>query len=531
MPEMVVIDPQLVKDKTSMAQRQLKSTRFDLYATIAQRDSRSGSGVLSLEGSIAVNSLEHMLGASAAFKATIQRNGLLQGSYKTKDEFVDLFSLFAGAVAGSALIERMKSVREVSLPCRHAIDFSRGEYLVLEDLVQTYLKGTAHATNGELLLGLTKDFTSWIISEAVRQKADPRFSELVRQAEAAHVRLDGILINGFQHRSFEKADVTPARYKREDYVGNQELLETLGSAITELFDYDFKTKKNPNLELGGFTQTLTVWGEGGMGKSMGIALALSEAKDAANAQGIPFFLRELRGFKSEYFAKSAQNIREIFADIQKGDAVYALVAEDIDTIFFAREELKNRPEDKDILGELMNQLEGLTSNTLGNYLFIATSNHPLQGDGPLMDRLRQCQIHVTGPQTPHDYAAVFKAKLRDGIAAGTVAVKDWAAIGGAAREHRLSNRDIRNICLTAVARAKNGGRPEHFYSLSYDERLEYLRNQRTPIADCELRSAITAYVRGLAEQRAKEYEAAIARELQARQFMDDVAKRMRDHAH
>lgn len=529
MAEMVQVDPELVKQMTGFCRRNvLQRPVYNFYAELARRDSPLSPGVLSPDASTAVNSYEHFLGTAAAFKDSIKKNGLLSGSYSVKDEFVELFSFFVGAAAGMSLVDKVKKIENPHpVSGKHTINFGKGETSVLDDLVTTYLNGTSRAQSGETLLSQTKDYYQWILNQGIEQHKEQKFADLIKQAEAAHIKVNGIVINGFQYRSFDKMQTTPAAYRREDYVGNTELLDTLGRALVELLDYDFKQKKNPNMELGGFQQTMTVWGEGGMGKSMGIAIALNEAKEKANRAGVPFFVRELRGFKSEYYAKSAQNLREIFEDIRKGDAIYAIVAEDIDTIFYAREELKNRPEDKEVLGELMNQLEGMTSNTLGNYVFIATSNHPLQGDGPLMDRLRQCQIHVKGPQSAEEYANVFKAKLRDGVNAKYITVKNWDAIGKYAQNCKFSNRDIRNICLDVLSLTKNYKRPDNFHTMGYAEKVAYLRSNRRQCNDEGIIQVITAYEQGVHEQRQKEFEAEVAGELHRFSVVQEVEKRLR----
>lgn len=534
MPEVVQVDPKLVEDKINIARRNLRKPGLNFYEEIASRDSPLGSGTLSLEASIAVSSFEKFIGTAAAFRESINRNGLLDGyacAHDVKEQFADMFSLFVGAAAGNAVIDKAgNEVKPIPLGGKHGIDFTRGDYFVLDDLVSTYISGTSRSRNGETLVSYTRDFYDWVIGQAVEQHKDSRFADLVRKAEGAHVKVNGFIVNGLHCREFDKAQTTPAAYNRDDYVGNSELLDTLRHSLTELFDYHFKEKKNPNIELGGFQQTVTVWGGGGMGKSMGIAIALNEAKALADKKGIPFLVRELRGFKSEYFAKSTQNLRAIFEEIRKGDAVYAIVAEDIDTIFYAREELKNRAEDKDILGELMNQLEGLTSNQLGNYVFIATSNHPLQGDGPLMDRLRQCQVHVKGPLTPADYSAVFKAKLRDGIKQGYAIVSNWDRIGGLAQKHSLSNRDIRNICLEFLAKTKNYDRTDSFYAMGYAERAAYLRKQHAKVNDDALACAIEGYAKGIEDQRKKEFDSAVEQGICQQRLAYEIARRMREEA-
>jgi SpoVK/Ycf46/Vps4 family AAA+-type ATPase len=540
-PGIVEVDPDKIRGETNYWRTQIKRPSVNFYNRVADRD-RFGPGVLSTEANTAVQSIEKFLGTASAFKRSVLQNGVLDSLSRDKDEFVDLFSSYAGASAAAAYIDKeYADTPATPLVGKRTIDFKVGDR-VLDDLVCAYLAGSDRATNGEGLLRYAKDFHQWVIAQAIEQKKNPRFEELVNKAEKANIRVNGIIINGFNARKFEAVQTKAAAYKREDYVGNKEFLETIGHSMTELMDYDFKAKKNPNLDLGGFQQTITIWGPPGMGKSMGIGIALNEAQARANSLGIPFSIRRLDEFKNEFFSKSAQNLREIFDSINKGDSVYAVVVEDIDAVFFARDKLQNRQEDKDILQTVMNQLEGFTSNLSGNYVLIATSNHPLDGDGALMDRLRQCQICVDGPQTVDDYVSVFQAKLRDGIQGGYINVKDWKGIGGIVVppakkpvsyempdlgiEHRISNRDIRNIALTALALTKNYDRPDKFYTMKYDERVAFLRGQRKPVNEAAFAGVVKKYVEGIEQQRRNDFEQDVQRMMYEAAVRQEVSKRL-----
>lgn len=498
MAEAVVLDPQVLARKTALWSARVQQ-RYDFNAEVARRDASRGR--LSFAATTAAESIEQFLGTASAFRETLQKAGSITGNYKAKESFVDLFSCYAGAAFALAWLQKQQPSDERFPLKKHALDFSRGD-LLLEDLVGCVLKDTTLVRSGSQLVSAAKTLYEWVSEEALSQKDNPAYADFVKRAESTHIKMGDTLIAGFSARQFSaEQSVVPCCVSRDAYVGNRELLDTLTGVMTELLDYDLKAKKNPNVSLGGMRQTVTVWGEGGMGKSTGIALVLGETKVRADNYHIPFVVKELRGFKSEYYGKSAQNLRDLFKDVHKGDAVYVIVAEDIDTLFFARDELKNRAEDKDVLGEFMNQLEGVASGGKGNYVLIATSNHPLEGDGALMARLRQCQVQVKGPQTAQEYGAVYRAQLRDGIRVAYVQVKDWDSIGQVAREHKLANRDVRNICYGLQGAAKPTERVDAFYSLSHDERVAVLAKQHKVIVDQDVRDATLAYARGLERQK------------------------------
>lgn len=529
MVEPVVIDPELIRKKTSLVDSMhLVRPSVAFYEQIAKRDSAQGPGGLSSEAATSRDAFKHFLGTAAAARESLNGHKALNCNWQARQNFIDLFSYYSGAAAG---LSKLQSYRKPSAPGalkgKHPLDFSKGEGVLLDDLIKSYLDGTSNCRNGEALLACTNDYLEWVISDAMKQKDNARFSDLNRAVDGLSIKLDGITVKGFSYYRMDKSEACVWSVKREDYVGNEQFLSFLGNAFTELLDFDFKEKKNPHSMLGGFKQTFTVWGEPGTGKTMGISLAYTEAQEKAKKQGIPLFFRELRGFKSQYFGESANNIRKLFDETRKADGAYVIVAEDIDTIFFSRESLKDRKEDEDIIGEFMNQLEGVTANNLGNYLLIATSNHPMQGDNALMDRLRQGQIEVKGPQNPAEYSAVFKSKLRMAMENRYVAVRDWDKIGSLAFKHSLSNRDVRNICLGVLDTTKNYSRTPEFYSLGFADRVKCLSSNRKCVGDNEILGSIGEYAAGIELQKKKDFEASVQSQIDQYIINKEVANRIK----
>ncbi len=532
MEGILAIDPKEVEKQASIRKYYLTRSH-SMYDAVKSHDSSRGSGVLSSEANTAVSSLEVFLGTYDVFKKSVA--GKIAGATSTadvryKEQFVDMFSLYAGAAAAASLISKSGNENEqLPLPGRHGIDFSKGEYLILDDLVKTFMNGVNRSAGGKALVSYANDLYKWVMEEAVKCHASPKIEPMVRQAEASHIQVDGIIIRGFSHSSKSNTpDTSLQPVTREDYVGNKELVRTLEHAIIELFDYDFRKKKNPQIEHGGFQQTYTLWGSGGTGKSTGIALILGEAEEKAKKIGIPFHIRKLDDFKDKYYGESVKNLKAVFDEINRGDAVYAVVLEDIDTVFFARDELKNSPEDKAVLGKLMNLLEGFASPMLGNYVLFATSNHPLCGDGPLMDRLKQGQMQVMGAQNPDEYIAVFQSKLRDGIKNGYVSANNWNDIGTLAKKYELSNRDVRNICLDVMKTTKNHSRPDNYYTMDFDKRSDYLSRNRNAVTGGTIALAIERYAREKAEQAKKDFEESVKSGIERVKVNSEIAKRAKE---
>ncbi len=496
MPETFAIDASLLDRKVKYWSAKLQSDfRFDVE--MAKRDGSQAR--LSSPAAVAADSIEKFLGTVSAFRETLRLNNLPAEVSAHKEEFRDVFAQYAGAAAALGSLE---SVAEIPLPGKQTIDLTNGDVSAVE-IVRRYLLGTAPSRSGAQLLGATKDLYGWVVREALQQKDHPKYAALVKQAESVAVKIGETTIAGFSCRKYAAAkSVALPEVSRDAYVGNEVFLDTLKGVMREALDYCVKERKNPNAADGPLRQTVTVWGPPGTGKSEGIKIVLNEAQKIAAAENTPFVIKELRGFKNEYYGKSEQNVRELFEEVHRGEAVYALVAEDIDTLFFAREELDKRPEDKGVLGELMNQLQGFKSGCQGNYVFIATSNHPLNGDSALMDRLRQCQIEVKGPQKPTEYVSVFQAKLRSGVQNGYVKIRDWMESALIAHQHGLVPRDLHNICAGVSANSKSYERPSGFgQQVSYAEKVSMLGKLRAIITDKDVKAATLAYVAGLRDQK------------------------------
>ncbi len=529
MVEPVVIDPDLIKKKTSLVDSiHLSRPSVAFYEQIARRDSAQGPGGLSSEAATSRDAFRHFLGTASAARDCLLANKALNVNWQARQSFIDLFSYYSGAAAG---LSKLQNYRKPSAPGalknKHPLDFTKGEAVLLDDLIRSYLDGTVTCRNGEALLACTNDYLEWIISDAIRQKDNARYSDLNKVVDGMNIKLDGITVRGFSYHGMNKSEVCIASVNREDYVGNEEYLGLLGKSLTDLLDFDMKEKKNPHLILNDFKQALTAWGAPGTGKTMGILVAYNEALENAKKYGIPMFFRELRGFKSQYFGESAKNIRALFDETKKGDGVYVIVAEDIDTIFFSREKTKDRQEDADIIGEFMNQLQGVGANQIGNYLLIATTNHPLQGDDALSGRLKEGQIEVKGAQNPAQYSAVFKAKLRIAVNNKYAVIRDWNSIGALAHKYSLSNRDIRNICLGVLDNTKNYSRNPDFYSLSFADRVKYLSSNRKCIGDNELLGAINDYAVQVEIQRKKDFDVAVQRQVDQYKIDKEVASQIK----
>ncbi len=464
MVEKISLDEVLLAANKRKAQRELRQPRFNLYELIKSRDS-SPTG--SLESVAVWNSIEDFLSISKTLKDTISGNGYLDDANKAKQEYSLVFATHAGARIALSQLDAFDSA-ERGLFNKHGIIFNKGEYCLHEDLLQTLARSIQQARTEHEILGITKDFYSWILYESRNASEEARFDTLNKKSKELYIEVKGVTINGFLLK--DKDDVV---YDADfsDIVGNSRMIAALRSGLEAILSYKPAEKTNVLSELCGFPQKFMIDGRPGTGKTHTLKALASYGQRIAEENLIDFRVINItNAIKSEFYSASARNLREQLSEIHKGDAIYLVVIEDIDTIFYSREELKNRPEDKSILGELMNQLEGITTSALGNYMIVCTTNAPLALDSALAERLSEKTLHATGPETEQDYVALFKIKLGKGIGNYVeVCDRDWIDVGAKCKEYHFSGRAIKNICLQIMEECNYFEKPGGWYGMAIGE--------------------------------------------------------------
>lgn len=471
MVEKLSLDERVLNSNIRDAQRELARPNYNLYNAIKEKDT-SCSG--SPEASHVWRSIETLLGVYKSFCGVLNQNGYLQGDSKNKTKFTRMLSLYAGSTVSLEGLRKLNGHKK-EMKGKYKIDFSNGDYTLTGDLIAAFLRGIKNADNENDLVSLTVDYLEWIAYEAEESSKDIRFKEFAEKAKELSIDVNGITISGFKCR--HSSDNGKYEGSFEEIVGNRELVSSLKRNLEHVIGYNPKKKVNVAKETGDFPQTFLVDGLPGTGKTKTLKAIAAYGMQIAERDGIDFRVVSIsNAIKSEFYSKSAQNLREQLSEVFKGDALYLVVIEDIDTIFYAREELNNRPEDKDLLGELMNLLEGISTSNLGNYMLVATTNSPLNIDNALAERLRQMQISATGPETPQDYIDLFKIFFRKGLEDYIhVSENDWEKIGEKCIEYSFSGRGVRNIALQIRDYCNNFDYPTGYYQMNPEEQKEVIK--------------------------------------------------------
>lgn len=239
-----------------------------------------------------------------------------------------------------------------------------------------------------------------------------------------------------------------SQFNCEKIAGNTQAKISLMSAMDRLLCYNVESKNNPLLDIIDFSKVITLLGASGTGKSMLISQALDYINKKSYELNKPFvFLSVDADTRSEFRSISERQLKKKFDLAYFGDAIYALLVDEIDTKIFSRESItaNNSPE-LSFTGTFLECLNGM-NNYLGNFVVLVTSNRQINADPALKRRLMENVIFVNGLETIKDYITVFKNKLRKGLDLGYVKIKDWDKIGSISQGYNFQGGDISNVCL------------------------------------------------------------------------------------
>ncbi len=236
-------------------------------------------------------------------------------------------------------------------------------------------------------------------------------------------------------------------YNDEKIAGNKTAIKTLRIMADLLLCYDIKTKKNPTLDYLDVPKIVTMIGPAGTGKTMMINHIIKYLFSKSRELNKAFSFVPIDGtIKSEYHGVSQRNLKERFDIMYRGEQIYLMSLEEIDTKVFSRNmgSLSSSSE-LSFTGTFLECINGI-NNYLGNFMLLVTSNRNLNTDSGLKSRLMENVVYVKGLESRQDYITVFNNKLKKLDALEKVNVSDWNEIAQTCVIQNFQGRDIANIC-------------------------------------------------------------------------------------
>jgi SpoVK/Ycf46/Vps4 family AAA+-type ATPase len=452
MVEKLTLEETILRANTNYYKRELARSTINLYNILKETEPcLSPLALPPVELSAASNAIEKFFGTYKTFKDALRKNGLFNVDSVVKVDFLQTYSLYAGAAEALFQLNKFEgeSANIFKQGAAGKIRFEDDETVTLNNLVTSYLNVVKKkAKSSKELLGITKDFFEWVLDEATKESEKEKYADVVSQSNKLHIQINEITINGFNIMDKLEEQNYSFNHTLDDIVGNREMVSILKDAVDKVLMYDSQEKVNVNIsETDGFSQTFNFWGRPGCGKTATIEALLSYATSQAEKNNKRLIIKNItNAFKDKYFSESANKLKKLLDLPAKGDAAYIFIADDIDTVFFSRDDIKDSHEDKAILKPLLDFLAGIGVPNLGNYLIISTTNRPLDGaDEAAMSRLKENEMMIKGPKIAKDYADLFKIKLRNSINNGYVTVDSWDRIGELCLKYDLTGRAVKDV--------------------------------------------------------------------------------------
>ncbi len=532
MVEKLSLDETLLEENLAKARAELKKPRFRLYDKLIAKEP---SNVPTEEISASTSAIERLLSIYNTVLQTFKTNGHLSANYATRDHFLNLYAIYAGAVEAQHHISRYTDGSEKTFVFRNKVDFSQGRFTILDDLVNVYLDSIQSVSGSTQVADYTNAFLTSLIQVIENESKIEEFSDLNEQAKQFFIQLDGVTINGFSYMLKAPEIGSFGKTNFSDIVGNEEMITPLKRFVDVLMHYDPRTKRNPYAERYGVTNTFLFWGGTGVGKTTTLRAVINYAVEQANKLGKPFFVRPVNSsdFKTEFYAQSANNIRKLRDEILKGEAIYLSYTDDIDTVFFSRDELEKRPEDKAVLGEIMATLDQLVEMAENYFGYVALTNMPVSGvDFAMARRLQENQSEVKGAHTPKQFAELFKIKLRQGLKVGYVRVKDWDRFGGMCVEYGFHGGDVKNISKSLISYANDFEMPVEVYSgISEEQKYKIIDSLIRHVDDSVVERTMMQYHEERERQKQSESRMAVESEKSRLRILNTAMEEYQNEEH
>jgi hypothetical protein len=311
----------------------------------------------------------------------------------------------------------------------------------------------------------------------------------------------GLHARGATYHGFAREAAVPVEEEREllpvwpaDIVGNQEVLDAGLDLARAVAGYDLARGENPRKLR---NPVLFMLGAPGCGKTVTAHAIGNFFLDLCQRHEIPARFRIIRrtDWASHYQNRSANELLRIFKDeIFDFEGVAGCYWPDIDTAFAAREDPGIRAEEKAILGTLFGLLDGTVGPRNGKWFLIADANY-LSMDPAALSRLSQDPHYAKGPVSADDFVVMLRDKKLGKVKEQLVlSDADWAAFGARCVDAKLSGRAVDNLAGKLLAEIEDVDVPEHFYSLSFDDKQKLLAEGRKRVDGPHIQALVDRYI-------------------------------------
>jgi len=463
MIEVICLEEELLEDNARHIRRELSRPYYNLFSALKSRDSRKD--VNSREISIVCDSIEKLFSIQKSVYETLLKSNHFKdnGSLEAKD-FLQMYSYLMSAEKALDNLKNEKASNRV-FDKSIKIDFEIGRNSLIKDLIDTYKENLSNACDNNFdVVAITRGFFKWIKKNCLQYYESEKYSDYITLTNNLHIKVNGSPISGNEKSSDQTGDIIICTEARKDQVvGNKELIEQIEASLRLLFLYDLKNKIHPHiLRYGSYVQRILAIGEPGCGKSFTLEAMVNQAQQLSELYNKPIHTKDISNdLKSKYYSESSHNIKRLFQEVEKGESLYIIIADDLDTVIFGRKE-NEESENISVFGEFIRSLESIKSQNKGNYILLATTNKPENIDPALVRRFQK-KIIVKGPESIDDYISLLRIKLAGYVDDELVQISEWEKVGAVLYENKVPGSLVADIASSLSDRISGVDLPNNIY--------------------------------------------------------------------
>jgi hypothetical protein len=308
--------------------------------------------------------------------------------FEIKDESSGDLSVMKNKFAGIPELSLISPLKGIS-----CMLFYYDKYLNHPDVIKTE----------QDIVDFTTVYFEAIIDEINQRKGSLDYTETVEDRTYKKEKSD-FAISGWETVFNDNVkSVAFNKIQFEQIVGNRDAKHFAKRLVERMLAYDFKAKKNPFQELGGFMPVFMGYGIPGTGKSMLIAAIATKLKEYSDALDIPFLFHPMPDtLISTFQGGSAEKMVQWMKPLQDPTKLIFAPIDDAENNLQERTAQGVSAGVKEVIGVFLRYTEGAYAVNYGNSSVGLFTNLPEMLDKAVISRI-QGRFKIDGARTIPDF--------------------------------------------------------------------------------------------------------------------------------
>lgn len=299
-----------------------------------------------------------------------------------------------------------------------------------------------------------------------KEAQHPRLALHMRKLQQMSLAIEDRVYRGMALSRIQTSVPKASQHKRIRLVGNEQEMTKAAGMLRTVGCYNTTERKNILLE-GSKPLGIFLWGQPGTGKSAAINNLIAEFQEICGYKELPSNVVKLDfSFKGSYHSQDAHNLAAKLRQVQDPGKIGLCIADDVDMVFQSRTAKDANHIETQSVGILLDTLQGIGNNYLGNCIYVFATNKKDAVDPALFERCTY-SMEVKGPQNARHYSLIIAQGLEPIRRHVDITREEMIALGTMCEEYGLSGRDTNAICQSANVTILDTSRiTEELYNLS-----------------------------------------------------------------